>query len=366
MAASSPVRRALSPNHARQVRLLIRLLESPRPLSAREIYTSVDEYRERFNPQGDNSSLEKMFERDREALAQTGIEIGTVPDPKTPGDRAQWRYAVVQDAAGGASVDLTAEEVLLVDEATAAWLDPSLHSDARLTYVKLLGQADSGATPAGSVPRTVISTPPVFGALRDAVARSQQIRFDYLKHRASQPETRQVDALALFSHRGRWLLHGYDHLREAPRNFLLKRILSDVVEVGSHNRQQVDTGALIASLEEIAARQAVTVQVKANSEAEVRLRARAQSTTAAPDPAQGTQPQDRATTWHELVIHDWDLGLLADELAGMGTAVRVLSPDEVVEGVRERLTRMLGEHRDATATGNQAAAKQDGVEDADG
>lgn len=363
MSASPRSKRALSPNHERQVRLLIRLLESPRPLSAREIYSSVDEYRERFSPNGDNSSLEKMFERDREALAQTGIEIGTVPDPKAPGDRAQWRYAVVSDAAGGASFDLTAEEVLLVDEATAAWLDPNLRTDARQTYVKLLGQADSGASPADSVPRTVVSTPPVFGALRDAVARSRQIQFDYLKLGGVDPETRHIDALALFSHRGRWLVHGYDHYRAEPRNFLLKRILSDVREVGTHERAQVSPAALIARLEDIAARQAVTVSVKPNSEAEVRLRA-----WALPVSAEETTDEPAATNadteqWHELVIHDWDLGLLADELAGMGTAVRVVSPDDVVVGVRQRLARMLRDHREETGSSQQSPAADSAVAD---
>lgn len=340
MAAKISRGRALSPNHERQVRLLLRLLESHRPLTAVEIYESVDQYRERFDPDGDKSSLEKMFERDREALSHTGIEIGTIPEPTAPGDRARWRYQVVQDAAGGASFDLTAEEVLLVNEATAAWLDPQLRSSARQTFVKMLGQAESGGVAPPSAPRIVVSTPPLFGAIRDAVANRHRIEFDYLKVGGSAAEHRDVDAITLFSHRGRWLLHGFDQARRAPRNFLLKRILSDVTITGSHDREAVSVISLKNRLDEVAEANAVTVLVKAQSEADARLRSRVQKS--APADSEGVA----AGQWRKLVIHDWDLGLLSDELAGLGTMVRIVDPPEVVDGVRERLERMVSCHLD--------------------
>ncbi|MDJ1370136.1 helix-turn-helix transcriptional regulator [Gulosibacter molinativorax] len=339
MAGSSTSARALSPNHERQVRLLLRILESERPLTAAEIYQSVDEYRARYERDGNNSSLEKMFERDRNALAQTGIEIGTVPDPTAPGDRARWRYQVSEDVAGGAVVELTADELLLVDQATTAWLDPSLKAGARQAFVKLLGQADSGGETAASSPRTVVSTHPLFGALRDAVAHRKTIRFEYRKLGSIEVESRVIDALGLFSHHGRWLINGFDHARQAPRNFLLARILSDVTEIDTHDRAYADQAAITATLDEIARQQPVTVAVKARSQAEASLRARARTE------ALGTSDV-AAGDWYELVITDWDLGVLADELAGYGTMIRVIDPPEVADGVRARLQRMLDAHQD--------------------
>lgn len=322
-------------------------MESPRPLTAVEIYTSVDEYRDRYEPEGDKSSLEKMFERDREALALTGIEIGTVPNPSAPGDRAQWRYEVKQNPASGASFDLTAEEILLINEATAAWLDPELHSGARQTFVKMLGEGESGGTRAASVPRTVVSTHPLFGALRNAVANKSRIAFSYHKLGGTGIERRDIDALALFSHRGRWLMHGFDHERQAPRNFLLKRILSDVTVRGTHTREPVRISTLTARLDEIAHEQPVTVLVKAQSEAEASLTSREQTMGEKQQLADAPVPGG----WRELVIHDWDLGVLADELAGFGTMVRVIEPAEVMAAVQGRLERMIASHADPAVDG---------------
>ncbi|MGO1544310.1 MAG: helix-turn-helix transcriptional regulator [Gulosibacter sp.] len=330
---------ALSASHQRQMRLLVRLLEAPHPITSEEIYQSVAEYRQRYDAEGRSDSLEKMFERDRALLADTGIEIETVADPTAPGDRARYRYQVKQDAAGGTSIELTAEEILLVNEATSAWLDPNLQSAARQTFVKLLGQGDSGAELQPSSPRTVVSTAPQFGALRDAVANRRRIGFEYLKQQSATPEQRDVDALHLFVHRGRWLLHGYDHHRSAPRNFLLTRILSDITDLGAHDRKLPRDRDVVASLEALAEENPVWVQVKVGSEAQVRLSARGEPVSTA----------DNHDGWQELLVRDWDHGLLTDELAGLGTQVHVVKPAAVRDGVRERHETMLRVHSDAAA-----------------
>lgn len=326
---------ALGRHHERQVRLLIRLLEAELPLTAEEIFASVDEYRQRYERDGGRSdALEKQFERDRESLRHTGIEIETVPDPTVPGDRSQWKYRVLDDPAGGASFALTAEEMLLVDQATASWLDPDVRAGARHAYVKLLGESDSGAVAAGSAPRTVVSTHPIFRALQQAVTGRRRIAFDYLKQRSTRSERRDVDALALLVHRGRWLLVAYDHARHAERKFLVTRILSDIDDLGSHERVLNPARDLVAELDDLAQQHPVRLEVRAGSDAAVRFGA-----------GDGATARDEGVPrWVEVEVYDWDHGLLADTLAGMGTQVRVLSPAEMRDDVRTRLAAVLRSH----------------------
>ncbi|SJM52835.1 Putative DeoR-family transcriptional regulator [Gulosibacter sp. 10] len=331
----------LSEQHDRQMRLLIRLLESSRPLSSAEIFESVDGYRERFEAEGGRTqALDKLFERDRKALRATGIEIETVEDPLAPGDRAQWRFRVRQDAAGGASFELTAEDALLINEATQAWLDPAVRDAATIARVKFLGESDSGGIAPASAPRTLVSTPPQFAALRDAVAQRRRIGFEYVKQEAREPEARDVDALHLFVYRGRWLLHAFDHRRGAARNFLLARILGEIETLGEHDREAPSTAELTAQLDALAESQPVRVAVRSAGEADARLRSRAVD---APDPGESTGD------WVELELRDWDLGLLADELAASGAAVRVIEPDAMREAVARRLQRVLECHEDRKA-----------------
>lgn len=327
--------------HERQLGLLLRLLDTERPLTSDEIFGSVDGYRD---ARAKRPALEKQLERDRAALAELGVAIVTVPDPVAPGDRARWRYRVAADERPRA-VELTALETVLVDQATAVWAAPEIAASARRGYLKLLGGGDPQADPLSGLPSARLSTDPAFGALHEAIAHRRRVAFDYTKADRTTPERRRIVPLRLVMVDGRWLCNGYDLDREAERNFLCSRIVGEVEDAGERGDDGlVARTDLPAVLAELARANPADVAVRPDSDA-MRLAGRAVERLA-PLRLAGEE-------WPVLRLPSWDHELLADELAGLGNGVRVLAPASLAAAVRARLERMLAEHADPDAAGGR-------------
>ncbi|MFD2673946.1 helix-turn-helix transcriptional regulator [Gulosibacter bifidus] len=334
----------------RRWQLLIALQQAGRPLAANELFQLVPAYRE--YGEGRSDALEKAFERDRNTLKGQGIEVSVVPDPQAPDDRARWRYALAEH--GVTHVRLSAEETMLVALASDIWLDQDLALDARRSYIKLMGMGQAGASAPAATPTLTLVTPPAFTALRDAIARSIAVRFDYSNQSESPARERHVAPLQLVQHGGRWLLNAWDLVRDAERNFILERITSTVTLLPSEPHTYRAVTNLPEVLGGLATQNPVSLLVRNGSDAAVRLGRRNQLVSSSvPDAgptACETAPVDTNTDeWIPMVLHDWDHGMLADELAAFGTQVRVRAPQALRDRIRARLQTAMTLHTDEGA-----------------
>ncbi|RRJ87170.1 WYL domain-containing protein [Gulosibacter macacae] len=333
--------RPVAASDERHMHLLMRLLDASRPLTSDEIFATVEGYRaERGEDAPTRSTLEKRFERDRKSLAEFGIIVDSVPDPIAPDDRARWRFALSRDESAARTIELTAEETLLVDQATSIWAASDVAGLARRAYLKLLATGDSGVSAARSMPSTAISTDPAFTALHEAIANRRQVEFDYVNAGAESALRRHVVPLRLVVVDGRWLCNAHDLKRDAERNYLVSRIVGEVADAGERTDSLVARTDLPRVLAELAASQPARLAVRIGTDAETRLRQRASSILV--DPV----ASESSGEWLELEVPSWDHELLADDLAALSTQVRVLAPDSLAAAVRRRLERMLHAHRE--------------------
>lgn len=198
----------------RLLNLTAALLTASKPLLASEIRERVPGY-----PEGsDKAAFRRAFERDKDALREMGIPVDLVDVPH--GDGNEQGYLIRREAYALRDPGLDADEQAAVQLAIAGvQLDGLPGTEAMW---KLGGASEvSGETTIAALPLQPQLTP-----LFQAVAERSPVTFAY------RGERRTVDPYRLSFGRGRWYLDGFDHAREADRQFRLDRIEGDV-EVGT-------------------------------------------------------------------------------------------------------------------------------------
>jgi proteasome accessory factor B len=116
----------------------------------------------------------------------------------------------------------------------------------------------------------------------------------------------------------------------ARKMFLLRRIVGPVAAGKAAPARPGDhTADAVAGLEDVWRRGVADVEVVSDTDAATRLTNR-----------RDTEPLGD----NRLRLHFVDLAILADELAGFGPEVLVLSPPELRDAVIERLEKVEAEH----------------------
>ncbi|UOW00421.1 WYL domain-containing protein [Agrococcus sp. SCSIO52902] len=340
----------------RQFSLLLALVDTRTGFTKQELFSRVAGYQ----GQSAGQALERMFERDKDALREHGIVIDVV---QPPGDDSnhEARYRVLDGVLGDpAELQFDAEERELLDLALRIWHEGGLTEEAQRAALKLRadpefrgglplertpGRTDEPEASAASVlqPRQR-PRESAFQALKRAADRGREVVFDYLKPGDRSPRTRTVQPWATVLFRGRWMLVGHDLGAEDARTFLMQRIVSPVHDRAAKQPFEAPADAAAAALEKLEEIwQGATVAVRAvpGSDADIRLRHRP-----------GTAEEDGL-----LLIHHADRHLIADELAGFGADVAVVRPDELRDLVRERLERIRDAHAPASAHAHASGAQ---------
>ena len=343
----------------RQFSLLLALVDTSVGFTKQELFARVAGYQ--GQPHGD--ALERMFERDKDALREHGIVIDVVQPPGDDSNQ-EARYRVLDGVLGDpAELQFDAEERDLLDLALRVWHEGGLTEESQRAALKLRADPQfRGGLPLERTPgRTAEPGAPgvatasilharqrpresAFQALKRAADRRREVVFDYLKPGERTPRTRTVQPWATVLFRGRWMLVGFDLGAEDSRTFLMQRITSPVRDRAPKHPFDAPAGAAeaaLAKLEEIWASAAVGLHAMPGSDADIRLRHR------------------RDTTEEDglLVIHHADRHLIADELAGFGSDVAVVWPEQQRELVRQRLERIRDAHADdAGAAAGQGVA----------
>lgn len=314
------------------------LLYSERGLTKRELFRSVDAYRDDLaKTSEDDFALNKKFERDKADLREMGIQVSN-PDPKSDPD--EMRYTIAADTftwPEGTKFD--AQQLQLLNLAAQVWGQASLSSDANrgLVRLKALGIEPSASDLFGFAPR-LRTHEPSFLPLSQAIEDLVEVSFDYRKA-DGEVSRRHVRPWQLRNIDGQWLLVCWDKDQKAVRNFLLKRIVSKVtfrVEQVSEKESELvkfnapDSALLAAALEDLqqhTAKQIATLRVRRDSQAWFHFHL---------DDQQGDFAE------HSLAY--MDVHLLAEELSEYALDIKVIGPPELAKALRSRFEAVANSH----------------------
>ncbi|WP_378146373.1 helix-turn-helix transcriptional regulator [Cnuibacter sp. UC19_7] len=337
------------PVEERLFSLVLALIATESGLTKTEILSTVQGYRQRYDATGDNTSLERQFERDKDDIRELGVPLETIESPNDPGNNQTLRYRIPRAAYDlPADIAFSPAERTLLNLAAMAWREGSLSRESQRALLKMRSLGVESTEPViGYAPR--IRTRDVsFEPLTDALTKGVRVTFPYLKPGSGAARERTVSPLALVQHQGRWHLKGHDHGVDGERTFLLSRITGPVKVTRQPIERREGTWAADAldELDAIWSSNVAEIETVQGSDADIRLRQR-----------RGAEPagDDR------ILLHYTDPELLADELAGFGPEVRVLSPDSLVMAVVARLRRAQRMHAPADRRDRSGEPADEGV-----
>ncbi|WP_158864204.1 helix-turn-helix transcriptional regulator [Leifsonia sp. AG29] len=342
--SSSPSR---VPVEERLFSLVLALLATENGLTKNEILSTVQGYRQRYAPHGDNSSLERQFERDKDDIRDLGVPLETVEAPDAAGNNQLLRYRIPKGAYDlPEDISFSPAEITLLALAATVWREGSLSGESRRALMKLRSLGVEADDPVvGYAPRLRVRES-AFEPLSQALERHVLVQFPYLKPGESASRVRTVAPLALVQHEGRWHLQGIDRGVEESRTFLLSRIVGPV-KLTSRPFDPADYEAdgegfaerALDELERIWRANVAEIEVTAGTDAATRLSKRYGDAVSAGADGEPSR----------LTVNYSDVNILADELASYGPEVLVLSPDEVRRKVVERLDSVASAHDDSAA-----------------
>jgi proteasome accessory factor B len=325
------------PVEERLFSLVLALLATETGLTKGDILSTVQGYRQRYDAAGDNASLERQFERDKDDIRELGVPLETIESPGDPGNNQTLRYRIPRTAYElPADISFSAAETTLLNLAAMAWREGSLSRESRRALLKLRSTGVETSEPVlGYAPR-IRTRDSAFEPLSDALSKRVSAKFLYLKPGEPAARMRTVAPLALVQHQGRWHLKATDLDLGEPRTFLLSRIVGTVT-LGRKSipLEPGDYAAIaLAELDAIWEANVAELTVREESDAAMRLARR----------------RGAEQTEGRVRLHFTDLALLADELAGFGPEVRVLGPAPLVDAVVSRLRTAVAVHRDLGVT----------------
>jgi proteasome accessory factor B len=329
---NAPSTPAKVPVEERLFSLVLALLATDSGLTKNEILSTVQGYRQKYAHSGDNANLERQFERDKDDIRELGVPIETIESPGQAGNNQNLRYRIPRGAYElPADISFSPEETTLLGLAAMVWREGSLSGESRRAMLKLRSLGVATAEPVlGYVPRLRVRDA-AFEPLSAALEKHLMVTFSYLKPGQTEATVRTVAPLALVQHQGRWHLYADEPATGSTRTFLLRRIVGAVqVTTTSFAAPSADQSErALAELDAVWNSHTATVDVVAGSDAATRLGKRRGTVTSASGP---------------LELHYSDVNILADELAGFGPEVLVISPPELREAVLSRLLRTAEDH----------------------
>lgn len=320
---------AAVPVEERLFSLVLALLATETGLTKNEILSTVQGYRQRYTPGGDNANLERQFERDKDDIRDLGVPLETLDSPGDAGNNQTLRYRIPKGAYElPDDITFSPEETALLNLAAMVWREGSLSGESRRALLKLRSLGVTADEPVlGYAPRIRLRDA-AFDPLDAAIRKGLRVRFQYLKPGEERATDRDVIPLALVQYQGRWHLSA-EEVTGDRKVFLLRRIVGGITTGRAITMPAGDHAAdALAGLAEVWERNVAEIEVVPGSDAATRLAIR--------DGAE--------VTGDRVVLHFVDVNILADELSGFGPEVLVLSPPTLRDAVVERLRGVVTAH----------------------
>ncbi|MBJ7280575.1 MAG: WYL domain-containing protein [Rhodoluna sp.] len=310
------------------------LLYTRSGLTKNEILRSVPGYEGEYDEGGDNSSLERKFERDKASLLHNGIQLEVAIPAHEDENNQVTVYSIKRESFyWPKNVKFTPRQMALLNLAAEAWVGGSLSTAASrgITKLRAMGSIGEDSDIVGIAPR-IQASDPSFRDVNNAISDHQVVNFDYRNPKTGDILTRTLQPWLLRKVAGQWLVMGFDELRNEPRNFMLRRIVSKVATAKpSRNFSPPSIEQIaktVAELDALAEKQVAKIQVNRDSEAWFRYEL----------DLQGNGSSD------ELSINYHDIYVLAEELREYAGEIRVLKPEALIQLVRAGFEKVANDH----------------------
>jgi len=304
------------------------LLVASHGLSKAEIFATVQGYKETYDPTGDNSALNRMFERDKVLLSQSGIVWRSFIPKEAMDDNQEYRYLIAnEDFRWPKDVSLSSKQVALMNLAAKVWAKASLSADANraIHRIRAMGESAQSSELIGIAPR-IRTHDLAFLPISTAIETNSRVSFDYKKAGSDVSEVRNLEPWSLQNISGQWLLIAFDLDRDEPRNFLLKRISSevDIQDVTFEPPTVEQIQLALQDLARLTESQQATIRVKPQSAAWFHFDLE--------------QDQDL------VELRYMDLYLLAEELMEFVAEIEIISPENLKQLIKSNLEKVASAH----------------------
>jgi proteasome accessory factor B len=313
------------------------LLYATEGLTKNQILQTVRGYDGEYKEGVKNQTLERKFERDKKDLRAIGIRIESeIPKHEDENNQATTYRIRRESFSWPSDVKLTPRQLALLNLAAEAWAGGSLSIDASrgITKLRALGVVGQSSDIIGISPK-IHTFEPSFKDIDFAISESQVVTFDYRNPSSGEIETRVLRPWLMRQIAGAWLVLGFDEVREAPRNFMLRRIVSKVEPVKENKElrifempEQAVIDAAVKDLDEHANSQLAVVRVTRGSEAWFRY--------------EMDLDKNKKNDLLELNYHD--LFVLAEQLREYADQIEVLEPKELADLVELGFRKVVELH----------------------
>lgn len=310
----------------RQFSLVLALKVTKSGLTKAQILESVNGY---TNLQGDQAAIDRMFERDKEALRDSGIPIQTVPDLFEPENNQLTKYVITDaDYAIPDDFELTTPEAQMVQLASALWTLGTDTSTTSNLLAKLTAKGVAFNPQDVQIASFTDAISPLASEVTSAISASRGLSFDYKKQGAQESENRRIAPIALVNFQHRLVVWGWDLTRKDYRSFLIERITAMGKSFKLENQPFDRSNGQVRALKHLS---------KASTEAQLRV---AEGTTAQVQLAK----QAIDVTGDVYTIEYVDRVLCSDYLASFGAEIEVLAPAELRTQHISTLANIIAAH----------------------
>lgn len=311
--------------------LILALMATRSGLTKEHILSTVRGYREDTESGMARESLERRFERDKDALRELGIPLEATIPPEDDGNNKNTLYRIPKGAYDlPDGVEFTGRDIALLNLAATLWREGTLSKEAHIATRKLQSFGVSIEEPLLGFAPLISTRDPALTSLRDALEQAVQVEFHYLKPGEAAATRRQVSPLALVNHEGRWHLYSHETSSDQIKTFLLRRIVSSVTalpDAAIASSETVSSDAL-RDLEALYHEQVATLRVATDSDAWSAL----------------SQRPGTLSTGDTLQVHYTDAEIFAGELSSYGNDVTVMEPAGLRERVIGHLRTLVSDH----------------------
>lgn len=311
--------------------LILALMATGSGLTKEHILSTVRGYREDTESGMARESLERRFERDKDALRELGIPLEATIPPEDDGNNKNTLYRIPKGAYDlPDGVEFTGRDIALLNLAATLWREGTLSKEAHIATRKLQSFGVSIEEPLLGFAPLISTRDPALTSLRDALEQAVQVEFHYLKPGEAAATRRQVSPLALVNHEGRWHLYSHETSSDQIKTFLLRRIVSSVTalpDAAIASSETVSSDAL-RDLEALYQEQVATLRVATDSDAWSAL----------------SQRPGTLSTGDTLQVHYTDAEIFAGELSSYGSDVTVMEPAGLRERVIGHLRTLVSDH----------------------